>query len=100
MSALEEMLEVSISAGQIFYGQTRRRTDVPFDEDLRSRTRSLAARLHELMRSGVTPPAIYDKRKCERCSLKPDCLPELPTKRQSAAGWLDRQLESALKVES
>lgn len=93
---LEEMLGVSIPAGQIFYGKTRRRTDVSFDESLRSKTESLAARLRELFRTGVTPAAMYEKAKCDRCSLKPDCLPELPRRRRSAQSWLDRQLTAAL----
>jgi CRISPR-associated exonuclease Cas4 len=92
---LEEMLGVSVSSGQLFYGKTRRRTDVAFDEPLRGRVRALAARLHEMVRSGVTPPAVYEKAKCDRCSLKPDCLPELPAKRRSALRWLDRQLETS-----
>lgn len=94
---LEEMLDVSIPAGQIFYGKTRRRTDVPFDAGLRARTLLLAARLQELFREGVTPPAQYEKTKCDSCSLKPDCLPELPLQRASARNWFERQMESALQ---
>lgn len=89
---LEEMLGVTIPEGQLFYGKTRRRTDVPFDEPLRSRTRQAAVRMRAMLASGVTPPAVYEKGKCDRCSLKPDCLPELPKRRRSASGWLEKQL--------
>ena len=89
---LEEMLDVSIPAGQIFYGQTRRRVDVEFDDRLRSVTQAAAARLHELTRLRQTPRPIFNKRKCDRCSLRADCLPELPGRRRSASDWLERQL--------
>ena len=35
---LEETLGAAIRGGALFYGQKRRRTDVPFDEELRART--------------------------------------------------------------
>lgn len=89
---LEEMLGVSIPAGQLFYGKTRRRTDVPFDDSLRLRTRQAAERMRAMLASRVTPPALYDKAKCDRCSLMPDCLPKLSNRRHPASTWLERQL--------
>lgn len=94
---LEEMLDISIPAGQIFYGKTRRRTDVVFDASLRTRTMMLTTRLHELFGEKVTPPALYEKTKCDSCSLKPDCLPELTLQRASARNWFERQLENSLQ---
>lgn len=73
---LEEMLEVSIPGGALFYGQPRRRTDVVFDDTLRGLTENTAYRLHALVERGVTPPAFYDK-KCESCSLIQQCQPKL-----------------------
>ena len=52
---LEEMLDCRIAEGAFFYGQTRRRLAVAFSETLRSKTETLAARLHELWREGITP---------------------------------------------
>src|SRR4051812_29295938 len=52
---LEEMLGTPVPAGALFYGQTRRRHDVPFSEALRGETEEAAARLHRLLASGVTP---------------------------------------------
>jgi CRISPR-associated exonuclease Cas4 len=87
---LEEMLGVAVPAGALFYGRTRRRMDVAFDAALRDLTRLTAARLHEMLASGQTPPAVYEKKKCERCSLKTQCLPRLPAGR--AARFLEREL--------
>ena len=39
---LEEMLSVSVPNGAIFYGRTRRRTDVTFDDGLRRETEEAA----------------------------------------------------------
>lgn len=79
---LEEMLQVEIPRGALFYGRSRRRTEVEFDTELRQLTEQAAARLHELIRSRLTPPAVYEK-KCDTCSLFALCLPK--TSRRAAA---------------
>jgi CRISPR-associated exonuclease Cas4 len=71
---LEEMLAVSVPRGALFYGTTRRRIDVPFDEPLRNLVEELAGRMHELYRQRKTPEASYAPR-CEQCSLIEVCLP-------------------------
>ncbi len=68
---LEEMLNVHI-AGALFYGKTRRRLDVEFDEALRRETQGVAQKAHELIESGQTPKPVYAKR-CESCSLVAEC---------------------------
>jgi CRISPR-associated exonuclease Cas4 len=73
---LEEMLGVEIGEGAIFYGQPRRRQNVEFTPELRAETQQTARALHELIRSGKTPPAAYDKKKCDACSLKEICMPQ------------------------
>jgi CRISPR/Cas system-associated exonuclease Cas4 (RecB family) len=87
---LEEMLGMPVPAGALFYGKTRRRQEVMFDPALRELTRSTAGRLHELIASGRTPAAVYDRKKCDRCSLKHLCLPRMP------AGRAGRYLAGAL----
>lgn len=71
---LEEMLNVEVPVGALFYGKTRRRLEVRFDAELRRETESAAARLHQLILSSETPLARYEK-KCESCSLIDLCLP-------------------------
>ena len=90
---LEEMLGVSIAAGALFYGETRRRTDVPFDVELRSLTEDVAAKVHELIRIGETPPPVLTKG-CKACSLFDQCRPESVGRRESARHWIKNQLEA------
>ena len=82
---LEEMKNISIARGALFYGETRHRRDVEFDAPLRLRTEETARRLHELFASGKTPPAIYGKRKCQNCSMLEQCAPRLSTQGSAAA---------------
>ncbi|MBI5874029.1 MAG: CRISPR-associated protein Cas4 [Candidatus Omnitrophica bacterium] len=71
---LEEMLSVRISKGAIFYGKTRRRLDVLFDEALRKKTEDTAQNLHKFINAGITPSPEYSKR-CKSCSLATVCMP-------------------------
>jgi len=89
---LEEMLGVEIPQGAIFYGQPRRRHDVALTAALRVQTENAAQRLHELLRSGETPAAVYEK-KCDRCSLLELCMPRVAGQRKSAARYLAGALE-------
>lgn len=72
---LEEMLEVHIEGGSLFYGAVQRRHDVQFIEELRSATQRAAARVHELVRAELTPRARREP-KCRRCSLLAVCRPD------------------------
>ncbi len=76
---LEEMLNVEIPEGALFYGQTHHRHDVIFDNALRMETEDAAKRVHELIESGITPRAEYSK-KCKQCSLYEICLPKMSRK--------------------
>jgi len=90
---LEEMLDVAIPEGALFYGQTRHRLDVVFDEALRRETEETARRARDLIASNRTPPPIYEKR-CESCSLLSECLPKTIQKRRSVKNYLTRILGS------
>lgn len=73
---LEEMMNIKILEGAIFYGQPRRRQNVKFALELREETEFICRKLHELIQSGKTPPADYDKKKCSACSLFDLCMPK------------------------
>jgi len=88
---LEEMFTCRIAEGALFYGEPRRRHPVTFDGSLRTRTESLAARMHELYRTGITPVASYQS-KCEGCSLIGRCMPRLLAKPPGIARYLARAL--------
>jgi CRISPR-associated exonuclease Cas4 len=93
---LEEMLEVHIPEGVLFYGQPHRRYPVTFDEALRSETLACAAHMRALFLAGVTPPARYDKRKCDSCSLLSLCLPQATASRTRASHYLADHLHAVL----
>lgn len=71
---LEEMLGAQIREGALFYGKTRHRITVTFDDGLREVTETAARRLHQLFAAGVTPAAVWE-RKCRECSLLEVCRP-------------------------
>jgi len=89
---LEEMLGVRIDEGALFYGRTRHRLDVVFDETLRGTTEDIAAKTHELLETGRTPPPVYAKR-CDRCSLVEICLPRTMQKKRTVKGYISRMLD-------
>ena len=84
---LEEMLTVKISDGALFYGKARRRSHIIFSEDLRSQTIECISKTHRLIKEGITPEAEYSN-KCERCSLKDLCLPNLKKTRRSYSNYM------------
>lgn len=90
---LEEMLNVPVPCGALFYGISRRRQDVDFDAALRTRTEQAAQRVHVLVASGRTPPAVYSE-KCEKCSLKELCLPKETGGGRSVARYLEECLKA------
>ncbi len=92
---LEEMLHVPVPAGAVFDGKAKRRDVVNFDEPLRQEVERLAARMHQILRSGRTPQAVYAK-KCEGCSMKPVCLPTV-VESASASRYLSRAIDANLR---
>ena len=84
---LEEMLQVAVPAGAIFYGRVRRREEVCFDQHLRTMTEQAAMRFHELVESGETPIA-YWAPKCRSCSMLEVCLPPKKRRRRSVNRYL------------
>ncbi|MBE0449001.1 MAG: CRISPR-associated protein Cas4 [Actinobacteria bacterium] len=72
---LEEMMNIDIKNGALFYGRTRRRCDVVFDDALWTETENIAKQVHELIVSGVTPRA-DSSAKCKNCSMAAICLPK------------------------
>ena len=83
---LEEMLQAVIPAGAIFHLKSRRRREVAFDNRLRSLTEMTAARLHELVASGATPPPVL-KTRCRGCSVRDLCMPELLSRPRSFTSY-------------
>lgn len=88
---LEEMLNVSVPEGALFYGRTRHRLDVAFSDALRKETEAAALKTRELIASGKTPAPVYAKR-CEQCSLMESCLPRTVQKKRTVRGYISRMV--------
>ena len=84
---LEEMLSTSVPAGALFYGRTRRRFDVDFDQNLRRETEETSNAVHQLIASGTTPPSVYLKR-CGNCSIIEECMPKKTGKHSSVRKYI------------
>ena len=91
---LEEMLDLTIDQGALFYGQTRRRLDVVFDSELRTLTQETADSIHEMLQANRTPAAEFSA-KCNSCSLLDLCQPKVGA-RGSALRWLTGEIERHL----
>ena len=74
---LEDMLNQCIPAGALFYGGTRRRTDVLFDGELRQLTRDTIDATRAMLAAGLIPTAQYRPRLCGACPLIDLCQPRL-----------------------
>lgn len=90
--ALEEMLEISIGSGFLFYGQTRHREEVILDSILRERVKELSDKMHRLLAEGNTPKAQKGKH-CSLCSLTEICQPDLTLRHKSVEGYLKRMVD-------
>ena len=88
---LEEMLGTTVPEGSLYYGETRRRTVVTFDDSLRAETERLADEFHTLISSKITPAAEL-KPCCKSCSLTEICMPKVT---RSAVAYIDRNLKEA-----
>lgn len=89
---LEEHYNVSIAEGALFYGRSRRRQPVFFDQILRRETHHLACRLHEILNQKKIPTAIYSKR-CLDCSLLDYCQPKTIGASLSTFSYWEKILE-------
>lgn len=91
--ALEEMLNISIDSGFLFYGQTRRREQILFNQVLRKRVNELSKKMHQLLSEGKTPTAQKGKN-CVLCSLTEICQPDLTLRRRPVQEYLERMVYS------
>jgi CRISPR-associated exonuclease Cas4 len=81
------MLNIDIEQGAIFYGKTKNRLNVIFDKSLRDETEELSKNFHNLIESNITPKPQYSS-KCDNCSFKEICLPEIFSKKKTVKQYL------------
>lgn len=75
---LEEMFGVTIAEGFVYYAASNRRRLVSLDAHLRAETARIIEAVRQLLKQGGLPPAVLLPR-CNGCSLRAACLPELST---------------------
>jgi CRISPR-associated exonuclease Cas4 len=73
---IEEMRDVKVEEGAIWYWEVRRREPVIIDEALRIHTISVIEQAHSILESGKTPSPVLDKSLCRACSLVHICSPD------------------------
>ncbi|MGV6800920.1 MAG: CRISPR-associated protein Cas4 [bacterium] len=89
---LEEMFDIQLKEGALYYGKTRRRKVVIFDKALRMLTVKVASEASNAIHNGVIPSPIYEERRCNSCSLKKICYPKQLTNPPSISSWMQQQV--------
>ncbi len=95
---IEEMLQVEMMEGALFYGSKQHRHEVRFTAWLREQTRGAARRLHELFLGGSVP-RLERQPKCRRCSLVDICRPDATAPQRSVARYLANIMRTARREE-
>lgn len=90
---LEEMFSTAVSEGFIYHAASKRRRKVVFDEQLRLETEETIQAVRQLITQSEVPSAVL-KPRCDGCSLRSVCMPELTGarmlpayKREARALW-------------
>lgn len=73
---LEEMLGVAVPQGAIFHAGSKRRREVLLTAELRRLTEDTIRSVRTMIEASEVPPAVLHP-KCDGCSLRPACLPEV-----------------------
>ncbi len=94
---LEEMTGLPVLHGALFYAETKRRVEVPFDDPLRTLTLEVIRALREVFTTLQTPPPTQKKERCRACSLLELCRPHVVGR--SVRSWRRQTLETLLQPE-
>lgn len=92
---LEDMHNCTVGEGALFYGKTRRRHSVVFDNELRQITLDAINECRHIIEGGQTPKPNYSTSKCRNCSLKDICHPKIFNK--NAKAWLSKHINMSLE---
>lgn len=87
---LEEMYDINIPFGALYYNEEKHREKVAISEQLRKTTERCAIQMHEIFKSGVIPKVVKTSH-CRNCSLIDICLPEIE-RCQQVSTYLNRNL--------
>ena len=84
---LEEMLDVDISHGFIWYGGPRRRVRVDFPLALRDEVKDIVKRIRRQILTAELPAAVHDQR-CKQCQFLQFCLPEITSSPKKVSKYI------------
>lgn len=73
---LEEMMGLTIDEGACFYFETRRRENIVFTNELRMKLKEMLDEMNNYYNRKYTPK-VRKSNKCNSCSLRDLCMPEL-----------------------
>lgn len=86
---LEEMFSCVINSACLYYGETRKREEVPLTPALRESVESAFAQMHTYYNRQYTPK-VKQHKGCRSCSFADVCLPVLSRKRSARSYILER----------
>lgn len=87
---LEEMLCCCIPYGYLYYGETKHRKKVEFNDSLRQKVKDMFEEMHQYYERRYTP-RVKRSKACNACSLKDICLPVLGVNK-SASAYISKML--------
>ena len=79
-----------IQDAYLFYGETKRREDVPLTHELRETVKKMIGEMRGYFQRLYTPRVKYSKG-CDSCSMKDNCLPQMP-KEGKVADYINKAL--------
>lgn len=82
---LEEMTGQPVPRGAIFHHGSRRRREVVFDPALRQRVEETVTAIRRMLSMKDIPPPVNDRR-CDHCSLRESCMPDVIGNQARARG--------------
>ena len=91
---LEEMTGQAVPRGAIFHHKSRRRREVIFTSALRRQVEGAVTAIRSLLAEKKLPPPVNDRR-CEKCSLKEACMPQVTESRNREKRLLANLFEVA-----
>lgn len=72
---MEEMYNIEVRTGAIYYAAIKRRDVFDITNELRSKAMTLSIQMHEMFNNDTVPSAKYKREKCQKCSLLNICMP-------------------------
>jgi CRISPR-associated exonuclease Cas4 len=73
---LEEMLNVKIDKGALYWHGSRERKEIILTDALKTQVQAIAEAVHRMIAERRVPQPVNDER-CRDCSLKEACLPDV-----------------------